>query len=153
MDEELTALEVFKISEQVQQSARDLYEEASTLFAHHSNLFFDLVLLEDSFGQAIAKRRNEYLRNAERTVIPDDSLYNSVSGLHVFAGADPAKLFESDMRKEEIIEIVLMFGQKVINYFNGLRNFTKDKKALEALDFVLREKQDQLQVMKRWLDR
>ncbi len=61
MDEELTALEVIEIAEQVQLNAREFYDKATSLFGHHSNLFLDMVSLEDEFGGVLAGIRQRYV--------------------------------------------------------------------------------------------
>ena len=61
MDEQLPLAEIFDIADQVRQNTRDFYEEATTLFAHHSNLILDMVTLEDDFGRALDRLKLAYL--------------------------------------------------------------------------------------------
>ena len=153
MDEELNGLEILKIAEQVQEGARDFYQEAASLFAHHSNLFLELVLLEDDFGRAVARMKEDFLRKNKNSTVPDDSLFRSVVGLHVFVRAEPSKLFLAKMRKEQIITIVLKIEQDLNKYLEGLKNFTADENAVAVLRSIVDEKKRQINAIKDWLER
>lgn len=152
MDEELTALEVIEIAEQVQQNTREFYDKATSLFAYHSNLFFDLVSLEDEFGGVLAEIRQRYVAGKKGFASADDSLYKSVSGLHVLQGADPSRLFREGVRKAEIIRIAVNIAHDIVNYLDGLKNFTADEKAKTIILLAVEEKMRQISVLKRWLN-
>ena len=153
MDEELTALEIIEIAEQVQLNAREFYDKATSLFAYHSNLFLDMVSLEDEFGQVLAEIRQRYVAEEKDSDIADESLYKSVAGLHVLHGADPSRLFREGVRKAEIIRIAVNIAHDMVNYLDGLKNFTTDEKAKIIIRLAVVEKKRQISVLKRWLDR
>ena len=153
MDEELTALEIIEIAEQVQLNAREFYDKATSLFTYHSNLFLDLVSLEDEFGHVLAGIRQRYVAEEKDSAAADDSLYKSVAGLHVLEGADPSRLFREDVRKAEIIRIAVNIAHDIINYLDGLKNFTADEKAKTIIRLAVEEKMRQISVLKRWLVR
>lgn len=153
MDEELTALEIIEIAGQIQLNAREFYDKATSLFAHHSNLFLDLVSLEDEFAHVLAGIRQRYVADEKDFVSADDSLYKSVAGLHVLQGADPSRLFREDVRKAEIITIAINIAHDIINYLDGLKNFTADEKARTILRLAVEEKMRQISILKKWLVR
>jgi len=150
MDEQLTLMEIFDIADQVRQNARDFYEEATTLFAHHSNLFLDLVTLEDDFGRSLQRLKQAYLKD-KNSAVADDSLRKSVSGLHVLAAADPARVFHDRIRKDEIIHIAAKIAKDIINYLSGLKSFTKDVEARRILQLIIEVRMRQLKTLAEWL--
>ena len=151
MDEQLTLAEIFDIADQVRQNTRDFYEEATTLFAHHSNLFLDMVTLEDDFGRALDRLKQADLKNKKNSVVADDSLRKSVSGLHVLASADPARIFHERIRKEEIIQIAMKIAREIINYFDGLKNFTTDADTRKILQLIIEAKARQVRTLQSWI--
>jgi hypothetical protein len=151
MDEQLTLAEIFDIAEQVRQNARDFYEEATTLFAHHSNLFLDMVTLEDDFGRSLERLKQSYLKDRMNSMVADDSLRKSVSGLHVLAAADPARVFHDHIRKDEIIQIARKISKDIINYFSGLKSFTTDGEARKILQLIIEARIRQLKTLSNWL--
>lgn len=151
MDEQLTLAEIFDIADQVRQNTRDFYEEATTLFAHHSNLFLDMVTLEDDFGRALDRLKQAYLKNKKNSVVADDSLRKSVSGLHVLASADPARIFHERIRKEEIIQIAMKIAREIIDYFDGLKNFTTDADTRKILQLIIEAKARQVRTLQSWI--
>ena len=153
MDEELTALEVIEIAEQVQLNAREFYDKATSLFAHHSNLFLDMVSLEDEFGDVLAGIRQRYVADEKDFVSADERLYKSVAGLHVLEGADPSRMFREDVRKAEIITIAVNIAHDIVNYLDGLKNFTADEEAKTIIRLAVEGKMRQITVLKRWLER
>jgi len=152
MDEQLTPVEIFDIVDQVRQNARDFYEEATTLFAHHSNLFLDMVTLEDDFGRAVDRLKQVCLKDRKNSVVADDSLRKSVSGLHVLASADPARVFHDRIRKNEIIHIAIKIAKDIVNYFDGLRNFTTDADAKKIIRLIIEAKTRQINALTAWLN-
>ncbi len=151
MDEQLTLAEIFDIADQVRQNARDFYEEATTLFAHHSNLFLDMVTLEDDFGRTMDRLKSAYLKGKKNSVVADDSLRKSVSGLHVLAAADPARVFHDRIRKEEIVQIAIKIGKDIVNYFSGLKSFTTDEDTRRILQLIIEARIRQLKTLAAWL--
>ncbi|MBE0536972.1 MAG: hypothetical protein IH624_15015 [Phycisphaerae bacterium] len=151
MDEQLTLAEIFDIADQVGRNARDFYEEATTLFAHHSNLFLDMVTLEDDFARALDRLKQVYLKGKKSSVVADDSLRKSVSGLHVLASADPARIFHDRIRKDEIIQISMKIEKDVLKYFSGLKSFTADDDVKKILQLILEAKARQIRTLASWL--
>ena len=152
MDEQLNAMEILRIANQVSDSTRDFYDEATSLFAHHSNLFLDMVRLEDDFAQTLTQVKADFLDEANNSPHLDDSLFKSVAGLHILSGADPSVLFHATVRKNEIINIAIKLARDIVNYFNGLENFTVNRNAKVILRSITKEKNRQISILKSWLN-
>ncbi len=152
MDDQLNAMEILRIANQVSDSTRDFYDEATSLFAHHSNLFLDMLRLEDDFAQTLTQLKADFLDEINNKPHLDDSLFKSVAGLHILSGAEPAMLLHKTIRKNEIISIVLKLERDIINYFDGLANFTADQNAKAILRSIIKEKNRQRSILKSWLD-
>jgi len=142
---------VLDIAEQVQSNAREFYEKATALFAHHSNLFLDLVGLEDEFADVLAGIRQRYAAGEQKFAVADDSVYKSVAGLHVLQGAEPSRTFRRDARKSDILRIAINIAHDIVNYLDGLKNFTSDRNAEIILRLAVEEKMRQIDIMKGWL--
>ena len=54
------------------------------------------------------------------------------------------------IRKEEIIQIAIKIAKDIINYFDGLRNFTTDADARKIIRLIIEAKTRQVNTLAAW---
>ena len=153
MTRELTAFEVVKIAEQMEQNAARFYREAAGMYNDPalSKLFSELAQWEKRHVQVFAEMKDQFPEQAWAQGAADPERVD-VSGLDappaVFdEHSEPAKELTGNETRAEVFNLALRKERYTIGYYTSLTEFALGRENIKVIKNILQEERKHVRIL------
>ena len=155
MEQEFNAVEVFEIAQQIESDGAAFYRAAGDLFEHGKvrDTLLKLADWEIEHKKKFAEMKQDF--SAEKPFqVREDADFKAISALNTFAvRSNPAAEFDNDMSEKQIIEMAIGRERDTIVFYRGLKNFLLDVSIEAAVDDILRQEFEHIDILSGLLDK
>jgi rubrerythrin len=158
MADEINAVEIFEIAQQIERDAAAFYQEAAlnTDNPEGRELLWKLAEWELQHERKYAKMKRHILDELKDKNVRASASgeYKALASLSVFAmEADPLREFTSKTSLLEILEEAIRKEKDSIHYFEALFNFAADKTAVKQIERVIEEEKHHVATLQESLEK
>ncbi len=158
MADEINAVEIFEIAQQIERDAASYYQESALKISNSEvrDLLWKLAEWEIQHERKFAKMKRQILDELkDKNVRPSASgEYKALASLSVFALEVPLPHEFSDKSTlTEVLEEAVRKEKDSIRYFEALFNFAADKTAVKQIERVIEEEKHHVATLQEALDK
>jgi rubrerythrin len=155
-----TALEIFKIAEQIERNGAKYYRDAATAAKNKDSaaIFSKLAEMEEKHQTTFAAMLKNYQDNMEDTNIvdPDNEMSYYMKGMADNAGwegkAAPNLTFTGKETPAEILRTAIKAEQNSINFYLGVKEFVKAQTDKEKIEQIIKEEMSHIVYLQKSLE-
>ncbi len=158
MADEINAVEIFEIAQQIQRDAASYYQEAALKVTHPEvrELLWKLAEWELQHERKFSRMKRQILEELkDQNIRPSASgEYKALASLSVFALEVPLPHeFTGKSTLNEVLEEAIRKEKDSIRFFEALINFAADKIALKQIERVIEEEKHHVSTLRKSLEK